>query len=281
MTETERPDPIELLEQSQRDASGVVDYRPGDSVVHGLNPVTKLVMTVGIAAVVFMMPDFRVPLAVTLVLLGVAAVSGVFRPVLKVTLVIGVPLLLILLPVQALFYPQNQTPMYVVEGVPVVEQLTFWREGVMFALLILSRLAAVIVAMMLLVTTTLPKKLTDALMQKGMSSKLAYVFIAALQFIPQMRRRSEQILDAQRARGLDTSANLFRRIKAVVELLSPLLISTLIATQTRALALESRGFTRTNERTFIYDIPDTRVDRALRWVTGLCVVAVGIWAVVP
>jgi energy-coupling factor transport system permease protein len=277
---TERPTPMELLEQSQQGTDSIIDYQPGNSFVHGLNPVTKLVLVIGIAIVVFLMPTFRVPLVVALVLFGVAAVSGVFRSVAKVTLVIGIPLLLILLPVQALFYPGNQTPVYVVRNVPVVDQLTFWREGIMFALLILSRLVAVIVAMMVMVTTTLPKKLTDALMQKGMSNKFAYVFIAALQFIPQMRRRSEQILDAQQARGLDTSANLFRRVKAIVELLSPLLISTLISTQTRALALESRGFTQSGERTFIYDIPDTRMDRALRWGTGLCVIAVGVWAVV-
>ncbi len=277
---TDRLDPSQLLEQAQKDADGIVDYQPGESFVHKLNPVTKLVLTVGIAAVVFMMPDFRIPLLVMLALLGVTALSRVFWSVTKVTLVIGVPLLLILLPVQGLFYPDNQTPMYVFETVPVVGSLIFWREGIMFALLILTRLAAVIVAMMLLVNTTHPKKLTDALMRKGMSNKFAYVFIAALQFVPQMRRRSEQILDAQQARGLDTSANLFRRVKAIVELLSPLLISTLISTQTRALALESRGFSRTGDRTYIYDIPDTRIDRALRWATAFGVVAVGIWAVI-
>jgi len=277
---TERPDPNELLEQSQQEADSIIDYRPGDSFLHRRNPVTKLVMVVGVAAIAFMLPNFRLPLAIMAVLLGTAAISGVFLPVAKVTLVIGIPLLLILLPVQALFFPDNQTPMFVLEGVPIVDQLTIWREGVMFALLILSRLAAVIVAMMLFVTTTLPRKLTDALMQKGMSNKFAYVFIAALQFIPQMQRRSGKILDAQQARGLDTGANVLRRGRAVVELLSPLLISTLISTQTRALALESRGFTQTGERTYIYDIPDTTLDRALRWVTGIAVVAVAVWAVV-
>lgn len=276
----ERRDPTALLEESQRDNDGIIDYRPGDSLLHRLNPVTKLVLTVGVAVVVFLMPDFRIPLAIAVALLGAVATAGVFRPVLQVTLAIGVPLMLILLPVQALFYPGNQTPLYVVRGLPIVGVLTIWREGTMFALLVLARLVAIIIAMMGMVTTTHPKKLTDALMQKGMSNKFAYVFIAALQFIPQMRRRSRQILDAQRSRGLDTSANLYRRVKAIVELLSPLLISTLIATQTRALALESRGFTRSGERTYLYDIPDTTLDRAIRWGTGVVCVAVLAWAVV-
>ena len=276
---TERPDPEQLLKQSGGDIGGVVEYHPGDSLLHRLNPVTKLVIVVGIAIAVFLLPTYRLPFLLVVALLLVCLAAGVFRSVAIVVLVIGVPLTAFLLPVQALFYPQNETPLYVLRGIPVISQLTIWREGIDFALLIITRLTAVIIAMLMVFTTTHPKKLTDALMQKGMSNKLAYVFIAALQFIPQMRQRSMQILDAQQSRGLDTNANLLRRIQAVVELLSPLLISTLISTRTRTLALESRRFTQTGERTFIYDIPDTSLDRALRWGTAACVVLVAAWVI--
>jgi energy-coupling factor transport system permease protein len=277
---SERPDPERLLEESSGDVSGVVEYHPGDSLLHRLNPATKLVIVVGIAVCAFLFPTYRLPALLVAALLLMSLAAGVFRSVATVVAVIVVPLAAFLLPVQALFYPQNQTPLYVLEGVPVVDQLTVWREGVDFALLIVARLTAVIVAMLIVFTTTHPKKLTDALMQKGLSNKLAYVFIAALQFVPQMRQRSMQILDAQRSRGLDTSASLPRRVGAIVELLSPLLISTLISTRTRALALESRGFTRADDRTYIYEIPDTRLDRALRWGTAACVLVVAAWVVV-
>lgn len=277
---TERPDPEELLEQSGSNVGGVVEYHSGNSLLHRLNPVTKLVIAVGLAITVFLLPTYQLPFLLAAALLLTSIGAGIFRSVATVVLVILVPLTAFLLPVQALFYPQNQTQLYVLTSVPVVDQLTIWREGVEFALLIIGRLSAVIIAMLMIFTTTHPKKLTDALMQKGMSNKLAYVFIAALQFIPQMRQRSMQILDAQQSRGLDTSANLLRRLQAVVELLSPLLISTLISTRTRALALESRGFTSASNRTYIYDIPDTRLDRALRWATAAGVVLVAAWVIV-
>jgi len=280
MANSERADPITLLEQSNSTAEGLIEYQPGNSFLHRLNPVTKLVALLSLAVVVFTWPGYRLPLAVTGVMLLVAAVGGVLAQAAKILLIIGVPIIGLLLPVQGLFYPGNETQLYTFAGVPVIEQVAVWQEGVEFALLISFRLTAIIVAMTLLVMTTHPKKLTDALMQRGMSHKLAYVFIAALQFVPQMRQRSSQILDAQRARGLDTGANLRRRLRAVVELLSPLLISMLISTQTRALALESRGFTRAGNRTFIYDISDTGLDKAIRWGSGILAVAVVVWVVV-
>lgn len=276
----ERPDPEQLLEQSGSNVGGIVEYHSGNSLLHRLNPVTKLVIAVGIAITVFLLPAYQLPFLLAAALLAASLAAGVFRSVATVVVVILVPLTAFLLPVQALFYPQNQTSLYVLTSVPVVGQITIWREGVEFALLIIGRLSAVITAMLMIFTTTHPKKLTDALMQKGMSNKLAYVFIAALQFIPQMRQRSMQILDAQQSRGLDTSANLLRRLRAIVELLSPLLISTLISTRTRALALESRGFTRASERTYVYTIPDTYLDRALRWATAVGVVLVAAWVIV-
>jgi energy-coupling factor transport system permease protein len=272
-----RPDPADLLERAETDTDGIVEYRPGSGILHRLDPTTKLVAVVGVAAIVFLLPDYRVVLAVAAGLLLVAAVGGVFGPVSRITVVVTAPLVAVLLPVQGLFYPANRTALATLPAVPVVGSLTVFREGVAFALLVLSRLLAVVVAMLTLVTTTHPKRLTDSLVDKGMSNKLAYVFVAALQFVPDMRRRSRTILDAQRARGLDTSAGLGRRVRALVELLSPLLIGTLVSTQTRALALESRGFTRSGERTVLLAPAESRLDRALRWGVALAVVAVAAW----
>ena len=87
------------------------------------------------------------------------------------------------------------------------------------------------------------------------------------------------ILDAQQARGLDTTANLRSRLRSYVALMAPLLIGTLIATETRALALESRGFTREGERTYLLNVSDTAMDKTLRWLAVLTVVAVVGWRV--
>jgi energy-coupling factor transport system permease protein len=118
------------------------------------------------------------------------------------------------------------------------------------------------------------------MVMKGLSPRFAYVFMAALQFIPEMRQQANKIVEAQQARGLDTRGSIVRRFRGLVDLLAPLLISMLISTETRSLALESRGFTRRNPRTFLFEIPDRPIDRALRWAGGLLVIAVVAWRVV-
>ena len=261
------------------DADSLFEYRPGSSLLHRTNPVTKLVCSVALVLIAFALPEFWGPLALSVALLGIVLWAGVARPVLAAVVAIGTPLALSLVVIQGLFYPENETVLFSV-GLPVIDRLAFYEEGVEFALLILFRLTVLMIALLGTIVTTHPKKLTIALMERGVSNKLAYVFMAALQFIPQMQRRAQSILAAQQARGLDTTASLSRRLRSYVALMAPLLIGTLIATETRALALESRGFARSGERTYLLDVPDTAWDRALRWLAVLAVVAVVVWRVV-
>ena len=50
------------------------------------------------------------------------------------------------------------------------------------------------------------------------------------------------ITDAQRSRGLETEGSLLTRAKAFLPLISPVVMSSLINTRERAVALEVRGF---------------------------------------
>ncbi|MFC7009093.1 energy-coupling factor transporter transmembrane component T family protein [Halalkalicoccus salilacus] len=270
---------VDALIENAEGSDTLFEYRPGSSLLHRTNPVTKLVISVGLVLIAFLLPDFRGPLVLSIALLALVIASGVARPVLAVLAAIGTPLALSLVVIQGLFYPENETVL-VAFGVPVIDSLAFYVEGVEFALLVLFRLTVLMIALLGTIVTTHPKRLTIALMEKGVSNKIAYVFMAALQFVPQMQRRARSILEAQQARGLDTSASISRRLRSYVALMAPLLIGTLIATETRALALESRGFTRSGERTYLLDVPDTAVDRALRWLTVLAVIAVVVWRVV-
>jgi len=269
----------DVLEEAESPGN-VIDYLPGDSLLHRLNPVTKLAGALAVILIAFLIPDFRAGLALTLALAAVVLLAGVFRPIAKVLGVIAVPLATALILIQGLFFPDNETPWYVVEPVPVFERVVFYEEGLLFALLILFRILVLMLALLSVIVTTHPKRLMISLTEKRMPDKLAYVFLAALQFIPQMRKRASAIVDAQQARGLDTEANLRQRVRSLLALLGPLLISMLIATETRALALESRGFTRDGERTYLFDVPDTALDRGLRVVAVGCVLVVAGWRVV-
>lgn len=81
--------------------------------------------------------------------------------------------------------------MFVLDGLPLVERIVVWEEGIVFALTILTPLLVSMTAILATVMTTHPKKLVNSMVEKGLSPRLAYVFMAALQFIPEMREQAE------------------------------------------------------------------------------------------
>jgi energy-coupling factor transport system permease protein len=248
-------------------------YRLKESFIHRLNPLTKLVLSLSLVVVAFLMPDYKGPLLITLMLLGIAAWAGIFWKLLKITLSIAALLAVMLLGIHGLFYPGNQTPLVVVGPV------TFWQEGLLYALRTLFRLLVLICASLISMLTTNPKEMMIVLTKRGLSPKLAYVLTASVQFVPEMRRRAQAIAEAQQARGLDIKANLWRRFRALIAMMVPLLAGALIAAETRSLALEARGFSRKGERTYLLDVPDSSIDRLLRWVAVVAVLVAVLWRV--
>lgn len=269
-----------FLRDSATETGGIFRYQPGDSFLHRIHPVTKLVLSVGLVVTAFLMPSFHVPLALTVVTFVVAWLAGLHRNILPVILGIGIPLAVSILLIHGMFYPGNETRLVTIGSLPVIGSIAFWEEGVAFALLILFRVLVLMIALLSTILSTHPRELTIALMEKGMPRKLSYVFMAALQFVPDMRDRANAIMEAQQARGLDTEANLLRRIKAFIALMAPLLIGTLIATETRALALESRGFAKTGQSTHLFEVEESMLDRVLQGGTVVAVIAVAVWAVI-
>ncbi|WP_199174940.1 energy-coupling factor transporter transmembrane component T family protein [Halegenticoccus soli] len=249
-------------------------YKPGESVVHRLNPVTKLVVAAAVSILVFLVPNYRFALAISLALFVGVAVAGVSGIVLRLVGLAMVPFGALLLVIQGILNPANHDAPFFVVG-PV----TLWEAGVAETLLIFFRVLVLVLSFLLMATTSQPQKLRIALMEKGVPPQLAYVFIASLQIIPQIQARAEAIADAQQARGLDREADIRTRSKSLVALLAPLLIGTLIVANTRALALNARGFNRRTPRVFLYEVADPAGERALRWASVLAVIGAGAWRV--
>ena len=78
--------------------------------------------------------------------------------------------------------------------------------------------------------------------KRGFSPRFGYIVTSVFQIIPQMMGTMNTIMDAQRSRGLETEGNLRTRGKAFLPLISPVVMSSLINTRERAIALEVRGF---------------------------------------
>lgn len=105
-----------------------------------------------------------------------------------------------------------------------------------------------------------------ALAQRGFPAKVSYIIVSTIQIIPRFQARAAAILDAQRARGLDISGNLLQRGRALIPLVVPLILSSLVDVEERALAVETRAFSRPGHKTSLIIVNEARWERFLRGI---------------
>ncbi len=245
-------------------------YLPRASGLHALHPLTKLSLVAAIVWVGFLAPTPLIPLALLMLLvLPLAWWGRVAGQVLKVALLILLPLTVSLVLVQGLFYP-GATRVLLALG-PV----SFKLEGLLFALGTASRILLLAGAGLLLLFTTHPADLALALTQRGMPMALAYIVVTAIQLIPQMQARAGAIVDAQRARGLETEGSMQRRLGALIPLLGPLVFGALAEVDERAMGLEARAFSSAREKTSYKELRDTRAQSVLRAVVLFAALLIG------
>ena len=247
-------------------------YVDRPSPVHRLNPVTKLVAVLVLVVVAFAMTSTWWLSAVLLVVCVVPAalVARCGGRLASVGIKLLAPLLVALVVVQGLFFP---------EGTTVLAELGPARvtvEGLMFALGIALRVVLLVSAFLLLLLTTHPGTLMGALSQAGMPPKISYVISSTLQVVPAFRDRADAILLAQRARGLRTDGSVLRRAKVLLPLVTPLVLGLFTDVEERSTAMEARAFGATRARTALTVVPDSTAQRVARW--ALAVAAVGVVA---
>lgn len=196
----------------------------------------------------------------------------VIRRTLPVLGVSGFVLITVLI-IQGLFWPGNKTPL--ISFGPVI----FYKEGVNYALGILINVVNILMSFCVLILTTRPSDMIENFIRRGFSPRFGYVFISVFQIIPQMTETMSTITDAQRSRGMETEGNLLVRIKAFIPLIAPVIMSSLINTKERALALEVRGFNSTRKKTFLNDEVKTGADRYIQIALLIIIIAAIIWRI--
>ena len=219
-------------------------YFPGNSVVHRLDPRTKLIMLVVYIIALFCAVTW-VSYAVVLAFLAMTIIVSTIP--LK-SLFRGMkPLILILVftGVLNLFFTEGETVL-----------VSFWRititlEGVVRAILMVARILMLISGTFLLTYTTSPISLTDGLesllgplkVLRLPVHELSMMMCIALRFIPTLIEETDKIMSAQKARGADfETGSLLQRVKALVPILVPLFISAFRRADELATAMECRCY---------------------------------------
>jgi len=236
-------------------------FFPGKTVVHRLDPRTKLILVIVYIVALFSAKSFVTYGMMLATLCGIIAASKI-KP--KVILRSLKPLLFIicLTGILNLFYTQ---------GEPLV---SFWiftitKEGIKSAIFMVLRISMLIAGTFMLTYTTSPIALTDGLEMllnplkkiKVPVHELSMMMCIALRFIPTLIEETDKIMCAQKARGADfESGNLMQRVKALVPILVPLFISAFRRADELATAMECRcyqgGEGRTKMKLLRYKLGD-------------------------
>lgn len=125
------------------------------------------------------------------------------------------------------------------------------------------RMLAMTVVFIILLTTTRLQDLTAALVKQiKIPYEYAFMFTAALRFVPDFIAESKAVQEAQSCRGLSVSGNIFKKMKNYMTVIQPLLLKSLGRSETMALSLELRAF-GSNEHSFMSNVTPRAKDYAL------------------
>ena len=219
-------------------------YFPGKSLIHLLDPRTKLIMLVVYIVGLFVASSwisYGVMLAflVTVIAISTIPLKSILRGM--------KPLIFILVFTGLLNLLFTDTGKVLVS----FWVITITDDGLIRAFFMMARILMLISGTFLLTYTTSPIALTDGL-EKLLSPlrvikvpvhELSMMMCIALRFIPTLIEETDKIMCAQKARGADfETGNLLQRAKALVPILVPLFISAFRRADELATAMECRCY---------------------------------------
>lgn len=247
----------------------VGQYFPGRSLLHRMDPRTKI-MAVLLLSIAIFLPRGWIGYALTAVFtIGAVALSQVpprfilrgLRPIL-LFLAIAVVFNAFLTPGEALYH---------------IGKVTITREGLVLSAVAAVRLVLLVVTASLMTLTTSPIQLTDGLerLLRPLSPlgvpahELALMMTIALRFIPTLAEEADRIMRAQMARGADfQSGNLLNRVKGLIPVMVPLFVAAFRRADELATAMEARGYRGGKGRTRMKELFFTGIDY-LGWIALL------------
>ncbi len=249
--------------------NGFLEYVPGDSFLHRLNPVTKVVFAIVFAIACFctgnlvflcMMLAFGVAMAASCSMMRQTA--GLMKTVLVFSMVLAVLLLL-------------TTP----KG-DLLVQLPWGYIGtgsVLAAVTTVVRLEAAAIPLFLTFYVTKMTDMSNSFVKVlHVPYKYAFTFASTVHFIPVFMNDMKGIMEAQTARGVEfDQGGLVRKVRLMVPLCVPLLVSSVRKTNSSAIAAEVRGFNLRTRESGYKQYPMTGADWGVL-ALGVALLAIAI-----
>ena len=128
------------------------------------------------------------------------------------------------------------------DALPLGGGFSLFTGGLQFGLTAGCRFVALGTALLLFFSSTPIPAIADALHNAGMPFQIVVTILLTLHFLEQLPVRIDQIFTAQEARGAPVRSHFVARIRSFFSILSPLVLSSIVESIDRGMALELRGF---------------------------------------
>jgi len=216
---------------------GFFDYAPGDSPLHRLNPLTKLLLSIALCAACFVSGRHLVVLGILALSLLLARSAGIFRRAFRMAAAL-VKFSILLFVAQALVIRDGRALFYLLPNLAITD------AGLSFSLLFVLKMIAATLPLGIMLSVTQISDLSGMLVEKlRIPYKYVFALTTSMRFIPIFSAEAGEIMAAQTARGVEfDTRNFMKKTALVLPLCVPLLVSSVARIDRGAIAAELRGF---------------------------------------
>lgn len=250
-------------------------YIPGDSIIHRLDPRSKLLAMFGFLLMIFLANNLVTNALLIAFVLGMVVLSRIRLSFFINGLKPMIGIILFTTFFQVFFTP----------GATILWEFWIFKlsvEGLQQAAIIFVRFVLIIFFSTLLTLTTTPLSLADGI-ESGLAPlkrfrvpvhEIGLMLSMSLRFVPTLMDDTTRIMNAQRARGVDfNEGNLIQKVKSVIPILIPLFASSFKRADALATAMEARGYQggdgRTKYRILEWKLADTLAILGMLALAGL------------
>lgn len=230
--------------------AGLLTYSEGTTLFHRANPLAKVAFALCMCVAVFVADKLLVLVGLICFEVCVGLYAGIGKQTLTLLLgLLGLGFFMCLMQV-----------LIIREGNPLFLFVT--DRGLSTGLHVALRLVAFAIPLVQMLTLTRLTDLANAAVEiLHVPYRYAFTLTTALRFVPIFADEMSKIVEAQTARGADfDEGSIFHRIRLMLPLAAPLLISSVAKADDTALAAEQRGFylrTRASSyKSYPFGMPD-------------------------
>lgn len=251
----------------------LIGYHAGKTFLHALSGASKLIFFILVSVAAMMSYDTRFLLLVALASLMLFRVSEIRLKDISFVLAFAGTFAALNILMVYLFAPQYGVEIYGAKNL----LWTGWGsynltlQELFYLLNLLLKYFSTIPLAVIFLMTTHPSQFASSLNQIGLSYKIAYAVSLTLRYIPDLQEEFYLIKMSQEARGQELSkkAPLSKRVKGNLQIVIPLIFSSLERINTIATAMELRRFGKNKKRTWYTQQAFSKLDKLVIVVSVL------------